>query len=249
MRKWILPAAALLLTAAFLAGCGEDEPGNESSERSYGPAVHSDPATEYSDIDISEGTFSFGEISLPEDASRSEQSRAPAESSEPAHSEPPEESSAPTEVSDPETSEPTDDSSEPEEQSVPADALLYALDETRFLALDESWTRTDGDPFSAVCTDGTTLTVRNVSLEEGLSGLTEALLAEEMKARLAILYDPSELSVVSIRFAGENRSVLCVRHDGKITFEWFLAHTGSCTIVAAVSENEESARAAIRSIF
>ena len=86
-------------------------------------------------------------------------------------------------------------------------------------------------------------------MEEQLSGLTEELLADEMKARFAEVYPSSEVSVIKLRFAGKDRPVLRVRHDGKVTLEWFLPHAGSCIVVAASSPSEDSARAAIRSVF
>lgn len=247
MRKWSIVIAALLITA-FLAGCGEDEPAGESAERSHEPPVHSDPTSAYSDIELSEWSFSFSEISLPEESSRSEQSHAPAESSEPEESDSSAEST-PVEPSEPEESSASESSVDPIEQSIPENARIYKLDETRFLALDESWSCTDGEPFSAVRDDGTTLTVKTVSLEEHLSGLTEELLAEEMKNRLSELYPASELSVVGIRFAGKDRPVLCIRHDGKVTLEWFLPHVGDCIVVAANASTAANALGAICTVF
>ena len=244
-------AILLFVCILWCAGCGE-EPGESGSEPAGEPSYivsgQTDPGVSVPDIPIDDSEDrSFAEISLPPENSRpaesspTEESSVPGESSEESASSEPEASADPVESSDPvENSEPTE-YSEPE---FPADALVYPLDETYLLALGEGWMEsvTDGERFSAERTDGAGIAVLETNLEQSLSGLTEALLAEDMRSRLSGTAGVKSASTVRLFFAGETHTVLVVDMDGQAVIEWFYPKTGLCILVSIHAPTEEAAK-------
>ena len=236
----------------WCAGCGEapEESGTEpASEPSHTVSGQTDPGFSVPDIPIDESeTQSFAEISLPPESNDPAESSFTEDSSEPTESsEPVEESTEPGESGDPAESGDPIESSEPIEYSepeFPTDALVYPLDETYLLALGEGWEESadDGIRFSAKRTDGAGIDVLETNLEQSLSGLTEELLAEDMRSRLAGTTGVKSASTIRIFFAGETHTVLAIDMDGQAVIEWFCPKTGVCVLVSIHAPTEEAAK-------
>lgn len=257
-------AILLFVCILWCAGCGAEpeESGTEPvSDPSHIVSGQTDPGFSVPDIPIDESeTQSFAEISLPPESNDPAESSFTEDSSEPTESsEPVEQSSEPVESGDPaesgdpiESSEPVEsfdstESSDPMEYSepeFPTDALVYPLDETYLLALGEGWeeSMTDGESFSAERTDGAGIAVLETNLEQSLSGLTEELLAEDMRSRLAGTTGVRSASTVRIFFAGETHTVLVIDMDGQAVIEWFCPKTGVCVLVSIHAPTEEAAK-------